>query len=168
MVSGGARKRTVSARKKTSMSRESEEHEQYLIRIEAADADYMFGVNLARKQEKPYWEFCHPRVRGQIISPELKGANEAEITFIGDRALNRELVSNDSDFAPVAVGSIEVIDGKLIGTIAIPFSALSLLQPALVTGQVNLLVLNGKKLKYRKAKIKSVHFTSKHTVEDLA
>lgn len=166
MASGGARKHALSGRKKTSVSRESEEYEQYVIRIEAVDVDYMFGVNLARAQGKPYWEFCHPRVRGSIISPEINGATEAEITLIGDRVLDRELVSNKTDLDPVAVGGIETIDGKLIGTIAIPFSALSLLQPTLGAGQVRLLVLNGKKLKYRKAKIESAHFTSKHPPED--
>lgn len=148
------------------MSRESEQHEQYLIRIAAVDTDYTFGLNLTRNPENPYWEFCHPRVRGEIISPELKGATDAEIVFIGDRVLDQELISNKSGFSPVAVGSIEIINGKLIGTMSVPFSALSLLQPALVTGQVNLLVLEGKKLKYRKAKIQSLHFTSKHTAEN--
>lgn len=162
---------------KKSPSRESNEPQKYLIRIESVNTSYMFGINPVRRRgqlhwecDQPYWEFYHPKIIGQLMIPDIPDVSETEITLIGDRSLNLDSLAqrgnHKNGWQPKAVGHIEVRNGKLDGVISVPFDTLSFLQPALVTKQIEFLELDGKKLKYREALVRSVHFAARYTTGD--
>jgi hypothetical protein len=157
-------------KRKKATSRESEEPQLYLIRVRSVAVDYSFGVNGLFRKDELFQEFCHPKVIGCLIRPELQDVAAVEITLIGNRDLARSSQTTRASYAngkgPEAIGFIAVHDGKLEGVISVPFDALSVLQPALVANQIEVISLNGKKLKYRQARIRSVSFTARYIPED--
>lgn len=159
-------KKTHRPKRKRTYSRESEENETYLIRLEQFEPHYSFSLGHNQVRDGCYMEFCQPKIYGKLISPAIKGVTQVQVTVFADRSLDRECIPKSADYSPSAVGFIELSDGILHVSLSIPFQAFAMLVPSLIAGQIEILYVSGKKLKYSKARIASLHFEGKYRPED--
>jgi hypothetical protein len=164
------RNRRNSKGKRKKKSRESNEPQRYVFHVEAVHPEYSFGVNLLRHEASPLKEFFHPKVTGRLLVPAMQDVSEAELVLIGNRELMQALQTPERDtwekWQPEAIGFIEVRDGKLSGVLSLPFDILCLLLPLLVTHHISVIELDGKKLKYRQSRIRSVSFATHYNPEE--
>ena len=173
MIDNGA-SQTVIAKKsppkkpKNERPRESDEFVTYLVKLERFEPSYSFSLNGKAYQERDgvYSEYCHPTIHGKLISPEIKGVMAVEVTVMANRLMDRERFPKSPDYSPVAMGFARLTDGILQINLSVPFQALCMLMPALIAGQIELLSANGRKLKYREARITGMRFEAKYRPED--
>lgn len=141
-------------------------HETYVVKLEGAECDYSFGLNPIKKTLDAYSEYCHPKIAGKIIRPEIKSISKAKITLIGDRRLDEELSERKSfRHEPMAVGHLETRSGYLQGSLSVPFSAMSIILHGVATEQVSYVVMHGFKLKYRQTLITTIGFIKNYEEE---
>lgn len=173
MIDNGAAQ-TVVAKKsppkkpKRGRKRISDEFERYLVRLERFEPSHSFYLNHDRYQERDgvYSEYCHQTIHGKLISPEIKGVTAVEVTVMADRSKDRERFPKSPDYSPIAVGDARLVNGILQINLSVPFQALCMLMPALIAGQIEMLAVNGKKLKYRETIITGMRFEAKYRPED--
>lgn len=173
MIDNGAAQTTIAKKnppkkQKRGRKRISDEFETYVVRLERFEPSYSFCLNQDRYQERDgvYSEYGHQTIHGKLISPEIKGVTAVEVTVIADRTLDRERFPKSPDYSPVAVGHARLVDRVLQISLFAPFQALCMLMPALIAGQIEMLVASGKKLKYREAGITGMHFEAKYRPKD--
>lgn len=161
-------KKKLPAKRKKAHSRESNEFERYLVRLERLEPGYSFYLNRKVHQERDgvYSEYCHQTIHGKLISPEIKGVMAVEVMVMADRSMDRERFFKSPGYSPVAVGFARLVNGILNINLSVPFQALCMLMPALIAGQIELLAVDGRKLKYSRTIITGMSFEAKYRPED--
>jgi hypothetical protein len=173
MTDNGAAQTTIAKKnppkkQKRGRKRKSDEFEAYVVRLERFEPSYSFRLNQDRYQERDgvYSEYVYSKIHGKLISPEIKGVTAVEVTIMTDRALDRERFPKSPDYSPASVGGAKLGDRILYIYLFVPFQALCMLMPAFVAGQIEVLVANGMKLKYRETRITGMRFEAKFHPED--
>jgi len=139
--------------------RQPQTQETYIVELENSECDYSIGLNLMKNKLGAYSEYCHPKISGKIIRPDLKSIPTAKITLIANRHMDEELSErNTFRHEPVAVGHLETRSGELQGSMSIPFSAIGMIMQGIATGQIRYVTMHGSKLRYRQTLITSIGF----------
>jgi len=143
--------------KRSKCAAKASEYEYYLFKIEDWEPSYSFALDGGPLRPGPYWEHVEIRLKGVFLAPARLRGRRATLPLMGDRRDKRELdqVSN-SDWKPLAVGSLEVRGDYTMYYGSVPYDALWGVLSMLVCRSIGFLSLYGEKLRYGKARIRSL------------
>ena len=129
-----------------------DEFASYLVQITSWDWSYSFGLSVGRYERGPYSDHRHLKIEGTLLRPRSVKAEIVELTFMPDIRDSEVGRTNDK---PVAVGSLDLHDGRLIGLISMPTDALQPVMQMLIAGRSKYVALHGYRLRYRKSLVRS-------------
>ena len=171
MIDTGAAQ-TVIAKKispkkpKRGRKRIADESEKYLVRLERFEPSYSFHLNsgMYLKRDGAYSEYFDLMIHGTLISPEIKRVAAVKVWVTADMPPDHKDFPESPNYSPrsACAGSARLINGTLQIFLPVPFQVLSMLMPALIAGQMELLTADGYKLKYRYTTLTGMRFEAKY------
>ncbi|MBK3665079.1 hypothetical protein JJE66_28085 [Bradyrhizobium diazoefficiens] len=138
----------------------------YILQIEDWNWSYSFGVNEPRYNGRTYGDYRHIVVRAEVLLPsklKLK-ARTAELTFMPDVQLAN--IEQKREHRPTGVGYIDVREARLTGGFSMSADALGPVMQMLVAGRFKYIVLDGERLRYRKARIRNYRFETQIALDE--
>ena len=153
-----------SPRRKQRGGRPRKEWSYYVVEITDWDWGFFFGMSNMRDLEGPYMDYRHVELTGKLLRPATVNASSVEITLRPDARLNvgaRE--RND----PKMVGSLQLHRGNLRVSVSIPLDSLGTILQMLIANRLHYMVVEGDKLHYGEAIVRTFHINMTLTSDDL-
>jgi hypothetical protein len=138
----------------------------YILKITDWDWSYHFGVNAARHDDRPYSDYRHLLVRGEVLRPsKLRQKAEAvEVTFLPD--VSQADLEERGGALSLSVGYLQVHNKIPTGGISMATDTLGLVMQMLIAESFKFIVLYGDPMRYRQARIRSYHFETQLNPND--
>lgn len=138
------------------------EYVGYLVEVSGWDWSFSFGISHDKRQDDPYSEYRHLVVKGSLLRPAGVKAKDAELIFLPNIENNE---ANRMQHEPKSIGSLNLYNGILHGLLSMPADALPPVLTVLSAQRFRFVLLQGERLRWRKALIRSYSIDT-HLDED--
>ena len=137
----------------------------YHVQITGWDWTYSFGVNASCCDDTQYADYRHLFIRGTLLRPRKIKVETVELTFHPEQGL-ADMRRQGDEPPPPSVGSLNIQDTQLTGYLFIPMDALGPLLQMLVADRFKYVLLDGERMRYRKALISRYEMTAHYDDAD--
>jgi len=142
----------------------------YNIEITGWDWGFSFSVNVPPGDDRLYSDYRHLHVHGHVLRPRKINVETAELLFLPEVGLS-EMQLQHGQTRPSAVGSVSTegtrTEGmRLAGYLSMPSDALGLVLQMLIGGRYKYVLLDGERLRYRKALIRHYFFSGEYNDDE--
>ena len=144
-----------------------EEFVEYVVEITGWDWSYSLSLNADTgkyRDDDPYHEFRHLKVLGKLLRPVGLKTDAVEVTLLPGNDMTEE---RRKEYKPIALGRLNVYPDVIKGSIGIPADALPPILQMLIAKEFKFIVLRGSKLRYRSARLTSLHLEMKLDEDEL-
>lgn len=152
------------ARKKRTRRRSRVEPVYYVVEIQEWDWSFWFGVSNMPEHNGPYDDYRHLVLFGKLLRPSKVKAESVELSFLPNQHLNEGQREHDQ---PRAIGHLSLHRGAMSGVFSMPADALPSLLVMATAERLRYVVMQGEKLHYGQASVKSFRFETKIGEDDL-
>jgi hypothetical protein len=139
-----------------------DEYVRYLVAIGNWDWSYSFGLDGRKDSIDLYMEHRHLIIGGRLLHPANPSIKSVELCLLPRHELDRERRKDDQ---PTAIGSLEVVNGKLTALLPIPKDSLTPIMLMLAADRFRFADLGGAKLRNRRSLVTSFSLET-HIDED--
>lgn len=143
-------------------------YQTYLFEIQDSIIDYHFSLNERDGYFRgPYWEHVSLEINVKATFPEKMVGEEFKICIMGRRELDVGLDNPEDDQGnPLAIGGLTVRGNRREYLGSIPQSSFWEIERRINEGQLKAINMRGHKLKYGRAKIRSIDFAKEFDPKD--
>lgn len=152
------------ARKKRTRGRPRVENVYYVVAVEDWDWSLWFGVSNMPEREGPYDDYRHLNLRGQLLHPSKLKCETVELHFLPDKRLNEGARERNQ---PLSIGHLRFRSGHMYGVVSMPADALPLLLTLATAEKLRYVVMQGDRLRYGNASVKSFRVEMSIDEDDL-
>ncbi|KRD72069.1 hypothetical protein ASE60_22700 [Ensifer sp. Root278] len=152
------------ARKKRTRRRKRVDPVYYIVEVQEWDWSFWFGVSNMPERYGPYDDYRHLVFCGKLLRPSKVKAESVELSFLPNQHLNEGQRERDQ---PLSIGHLSVHRRSMSGVLSMPADALPSLLTMATAGRLRYVVMQGEKLHYGQASLKSFRFEMKIDEDDL-
>lgn len=151
-------------RRKRRGGRPRKEWFYYVVEITGWDWSFSFSVNTMKHFEGPYLDFRHVQLFGKLVRPSKANVTSVEVTLLPDARLDAGARGRHE---PTMVGSVQLNRGRFQGLISIPTDVVGPILQMLIADRFRVVVMEGDKLRYGHAVIRSFRLDTRLEEDDL-
>jgi hypothetical protein len=137
----------------------------YQVQITSWEWTYTFGVNASCCEDTQYADHRHLYIHGTLLRPRTFKIETVKLTFHPEQGL-ADLQRQHDEPPPPSVGSLNIQDAQLTGYLFIPMDALAPLLQMLLADRFKYVLLDGERMRYRKALIHRFEMTAHYDEAD--
>ncbi len=152
------------ARRKRPRGRPRVETVYYVVEVEDWDWSLWFGVSTMPEREGPFDDYRHLNLRGKLLRPSKLRCETVELHFLPDKRLNE---GEQERNRPLSVGHLNLRSGRMYGVMSMPTDALPPLLTIATAGRLRYVVMQGERLRYGNAGVKSFRVEMNIDEDDL-
>ena len=157
-----ASRRAKAARKKK--RRRGVPGPDYVAAIEDWEWSYSLLLNTEKHPVDPYHEFRHLVIAGRLLRPAGLKTDRLEMTLLPTVGMNP---GPRNDREPLAVGSLEIYDDRIVGLMQIPTDVLPAILQMLIAERFKFIVMGGDNFRHRRALLHRFRLEMKLDEDDL-
>lgn len=152
------------AKKKKRRRALREEFIDYVAAIEDWEWSYSLLLNTEKHATDPYHEFRHLVITARLLRPAGLRTDRLEMSLLPTVDMNP---GQRKDQEPLAVGSLDAYDDRIVGLISIPTDVLSAILQMLIAERFKFIVMGGDKLRHRRARLHRFRLEMKLIDDDM-
>lgn len=139
-------------RRKRPQGRPKNDPVYYVVAVEDWDWGFWFGVSNMPERNGPYDDYRHLNLRGRLLRPAKLKCEKVELHILPDKRLDEGVREQNR---PVSIGHINLRKARMDGILSMPADALPLLLTLATAEKLRFMVMQGERLRYGSAAIKS-------------
>jgi hypothetical protein len=136
----------------------------YIVRITGWDWSYSFGANAVLYRDELFSDYRHLQIRGTLLLPRRIKVETVELHCLPD--IGPQEMKREGQPPPRAVGSLHIQETRLMGNLSMAADALGPVMQMLIADRLKYVVLDGERMRWRKALIRHYEIMTQVTVED--
>jgi hypothetical protein len=159
-----AEPKTNAVKKKKRRRVPREEFVDYVAAIEDWEWSYSLLLNTEKHPVDPYHEFRHLVIIGRLLRPTGLKTDKVEVSLLPSVEMNH---GQRRDHEPLALGSLETYDDRIVGLISIPTDVLPPILQMLMGERFKFVSMSGTKFHYRRARLHGFRLEMDMTEDDM-
>jgi hypothetical protein len=159
-----AEQKPKAAKKKKRRRVPREEFVDYVAAIEDWEWSYSLLLNTEKNPVDPYHEFRHLVISARLLRPAGLKSDRLEMSLLPTVDMNP---GHRKDREPLAVGSLEADNDRIVGLISIPADVLPAILQMLIAERFKFIVMGGDKFRHRRARLHRFRLEMKLTEDDM-
>jgi len=152
------------AKKKKRRRAPRAEFVDYVAAIEDWEWSYSLLLNTEKHAADLYHEFRHLVITARLLRPAGLKLDRLEMSLLPTLGMNP---GQRGDREPLAVGSLEAYDDRIVGLIQIPIDVLPAILQMLIAEHFKFIVMGGDKFRHRRARLHRFRLEMKMTEDDM-
>jgi hypothetical protein len=141
-----------------------EEFLQYIVAIDGWDWSYSLSLNQETHPVDPYHEFRHLLITGKLLRPTGLKTDKVEVSLLPSVEMNH---GQRKDHEPLALGSLETYNDRIVGLLSIPMDVLPPILQMLIGDRFKFVSMIGTKFHYRRARLHGFRLEMNLTEDDM-
>jgi hypothetical protein len=138
---------------------------EYVAAIDDWEWSYSLLLNADKHPADPFHEFRHLMITARMLRSTGLKTDRLELSLLPTPAMNP---GQRKDLEPLAVGSLEAYDNRIIGLISIPTDVLPAILQMLIAQLFKFIVMGGDKLRHRRARLHRFRLEMKLDEDDMS
>jgi hypothetical protein len=123
---------------------------EYIVAIDGWDWSYSLSLNQEKHPVDPYHEYRHLVITGRRLRPTGLKTDKVEVSLLPSVEMNH---GQRRDHEPLALGSLETYDNRIVELISIPTDVLPPILQMLIGDRFKFASMSGTKFHYRRARL---------------